>query len=299
MYGNYHQAMISLKSIFVLRITMPIVKATEYEPGTFFQMTKKSIDDEKLTWAAKGMLAYFMSKPPDWRVIKADLINRSSDGRKTVDRILHELIDAGYVVMHQQERDPKTNLFLPIVYTVYDDYEDVEQSPLYPVGDDGFGDTRFGDNGSPVSGKGTTTNNNISNNKENDNKCSYNNGEAAPSPEVKKELPDLEDCDAEYIPEYTQKDTALFRSRLRHMPDPITIVPETLIPADSVGADLMQRAGVLAFESPRHYNVWIKATQTDGIDCEEVVKYWADRKAGYNLVATVINQLIQLIEERE
>ena len=55
-----------------------------------------------LSWSAKGMLAYLLSKPDDWSVSVQQLINHSADSSRPTGRdgtyaIINELIDKGFV----------------------------------------------------------------------------------------------------------------------------------------------------------------------------------------------------------
>ncbi|GHU56820.1 hypothetical protein FACS189442_5660 [Spirochaetia bacterium] len=86
------------------------------EKGEFFQMNNSAIQDPGLSWAAKGLLAYFLSLPETWDIHLTDLFVRSTNGRKPTQAAMNELIEAGYVVKTQGEnkrRDTK--------YTVYED----------------------------------------------------------------------------------------------------------------------------------------------------------------------------------
>jgi len=63
------------------------------------------LTDKRLSWEARGVLAYLLSKPNHWIVRNADLLAAGNAGRKKMRRILQELKDAGY--MHRErERQP-------------------------------------------------------------------------------------------------------------------------------------------------------------------------------------------------
>ena len=94
---------------------MGIVR-TRKEPGKFFLMHKDTIEDPNLSWKAKGLLAYLMSKPNDWQIWVNDLIKRSSDGEYAVRSGLLELIDQGYAVRKQPRKEDGT--FGPIEFIV-------------------------------------------------------------------------------------------------------------------------------------------------------------------------------------
>jgi len=57
---------------------------------------KRVLEDTRISYKAKGLLAYLLSRPPDWKVMMEDLINRSTDGREAVQSALKELEACGY-----------------------------------------------------------------------------------------------------------------------------------------------------------------------------------------------------------
>lgn len=57
---------------------------------------KTFLEDSRLSFKAKGILAYLLSKPDEWKVIVKDLMNHSGDGRNSVYSGLKELQKFGY-----------------------------------------------------------------------------------------------------------------------------------------------------------------------------------------------------------
>ena len=55
------------------------------------------LQDETLSWKAKGILSYLLSKPDNWQVYIAHLKNQSTDGRDATASGIRELINAGYI----------------------------------------------------------------------------------------------------------------------------------------------------------------------------------------------------------
>lgn len=86
--------------------------------GRYFTMSKCIVDDERLSFKAKGIMAYLMSKPDDWDVRLIDVVNHASDGRDGVYSGIAELIDAGYMTREDVRDDGK---FSGVIYTVYDE----------------------------------------------------------------------------------------------------------------------------------------------------------------------------------
>jgi DNA-binding MarR family transcriptional regulator len=93
----------------------------------FFQMDNAPVQDPGLSWAAKGLLAYFLSLPEAWEVHLRDLFSRSPCSRVATESALNELIAAGYVVKEQGENKRRTTR-----YIVYEDPKQVtpEKAPF-------------------------------------------------------------------------------------------------------------------------------------------------------------------------
>jgi hypothetical protein len=79
--------------------------------SNYFIMHNKPIQDPSLSWAARGLLAYLISMPDDWKVRMRDLFGRSADGRNLTERAMNELIAAGYVKKEQGENKRKSTVF--------------------------------------------------------------------------------------------------------------------------------------------------------------------------------------------
>ena len=65
-------------------------------PNRFVVMDKTFLEDSRLSYKAKGILAYLLSKPDDWKVIVGNLVNYSADGKASVYAGLKELKEYGY-----------------------------------------------------------------------------------------------------------------------------------------------------------------------------------------------------------
>lgn len=65
--------------------------------------------DPRLSWKAKGLASYLLSKPPGWKIWTSDLIRRSTDGRDAVLSGLAELEQCGYL-KRERSNDPETGL---------------------------------------------------------------------------------------------------------------------------------------------------------------------------------------------
>lgn len=65
-------------------------------PSRYVMIDKTFLEDDRLSFKAKGILAYLLSKPDNWKVIVGDLVKRSKDGRDSVYTGLKELKECGY-----------------------------------------------------------------------------------------------------------------------------------------------------------------------------------------------------------
>lgn len=72
-----------------------IRRAKHGAQNPYFMMTRASAQDERLSWEARGILAYLLSKPDDWETRVTDL--QQQCGRDKVRGILKELEATGYL----------------------------------------------------------------------------------------------------------------------------------------------------------------------------------------------------------
>ncbi|SGI69991.1 hypothetical protein [Mycobacterium tuberculosis] len=84
----------------------------------FVMLDKRPLEDTRLSWEAKGIHAYLMSKPDSWKINVKHLIKQSRNGRDAVYRIINELIAAGYIVRNQEKGDDGT--FKDIEYILHE-----------------------------------------------------------------------------------------------------------------------------------------------------------------------------------
>ncbi len=115
------------------------------EDGKFFIMAKDIVNDERISWKAKGMLAYLLSKPDDWQVYVTDITNHGKDGIDAVSTGIKELEGAGYIVRNQLRESG--GQFMGYEYHVY-------ETPV----------SGLSINGKPVNGESKTTKNKVTKN---------------------------------------------------------------------------------------------------------------------------------------
>ena len=67
----------------------------------FLIIDQQAVEDPRLSWAARGLLGYLLSRPDDWKVLIKDLQRRGDLGRDGIYKLVKELREAGYVHFHR------------------------------------------------------------------------------------------------------------------------------------------------------------------------------------------------------
>jgi hypothetical protein len=95
-----------------------VIRAPRDSEHAYLAISRALTQDRRLSFEARGVLAYLLSKPSDWIVRIQDLQKEGGCGRDRIYRILKELRDAGYL-HRDQERQPN-GLFIWGPYRVYE-----------------------------------------------------------------------------------------------------------------------------------------------------------------------------------
>lgn len=74
-----------------------IVRVVKNKDNPYVMLNKDFLNDNRMSWRAKGLLAYLLSKPDDWEVMICDLVAKSTEGKSIVYNTLRELINIGYI----------------------------------------------------------------------------------------------------------------------------------------------------------------------------------------------------------
>jgi len=78
---------------------MPIIRVQHRKHGYAIMQTS-CLEDSRLSWRARGMLAYLLSRPDQWEVRLADLVHRSHNEKiGAIRNALKELTACGYARM--------------------------------------------------------------------------------------------------------------------------------------------------------------------------------------------------------
>jgi hypothetical protein len=91
---------------------------TNKRENPYVMIDKCGLNDERLSWKAKGLLAYLLSKPDDWQIYESDLIKRAKDGRDAVRTALRELEKYGYMSRRQMRSEGGS--FGQMEYVIYE-----------------------------------------------------------------------------------------------------------------------------------------------------------------------------------
>ena len=134
----------------------------------FVMIDKRIFTDKKLSYRAKGVLGYLLSRPDNWLVNMVDVANQSTEGRDAVITAVNELMKHGYVERIEHRENGRFKSYEYLVYEV--------PKPLVPSDDTAHWKSVNGKsvNGLSVNGKSATTNKDIT-------KKEYNESESAPA----------------------------------------------------------------------------------------------------------------------
>jgi hypothetical protein len=158
------------------------IQKTKDDP--YIRINKGCLQDSRLSWKAKGLLAYMLSLPDDWVFHRDELLKHSPDGRKSLLSTIKELKEAGYLKVVPEKNDNgrvvrwNTHVFefpqIPLknVQNTQKGILDKNQNPLFENVE------------KPECGKGTTTNKTrLKTNKLKNNKQSHDYTQAKPEPQ--------------------------------------------------------------------------------------------------------------------
>lgn len=98
---------------------MTIFRANHDKQNPYVILDKKIINNPNLSFKAKGILTYLLSKPPGWQVRISDIQKHSTDGRESIISGLRELENAGYF-SRVQKRD-QSGRFTKSKTDIYED----------------------------------------------------------------------------------------------------------------------------------------------------------------------------------
>jgi len=92
-----------------------MIRRAPREEG-FTVLQNDTLEDDRLSWEAIGLLSFLLSKPDDWTVSKQHLISCRDAGDHKIKRILGELQDAGYLARQRTQDEEGKFVWESVVY---------------------------------------------------------------------------------------------------------------------------------------------------------------------------------------
>jgi hypothetical protein len=82
-----------------------IFRRAKDRDNPFVMIDKSIFEDTSISWKAKGLMGYLLSRPDNWTVRMGDLAKRSKDGLSATRSTVDELIQAGYIIRTRENDD--------------------------------------------------------------------------------------------------------------------------------------------------------------------------------------------------
>jgi hypothetical protein len=95
----------------------------------YAQIDKAMLEASNLSFKAKGILSYLLSRPDGWETNIPDLINHSTDKETAIRTGIRELREAGYLKQNQVREGGK---IIKWVYEVYENPAFIDYFETYP-----------------------------------------------------------------------------------------------------------------------------------------------------------------------
>lgn len=97
----------------------------------FVVLYRSAAQDARLSLEARGLLVMMASLPDNWSYSETGLASKAGCGRQKVNRILRELIDAGYLL--REQRHGEHGKFASCTYVLQEEapYGKTKKEPLY------------------------------------------------------------------------------------------------------------------------------------------------------------------------
>ena len=135
----------------------------------------EAIEDPRLSWRAKGLHTYLISRPPDWKIRYKDLEARATDGKTALASAIKELQDAGYLTIDRLQDEHGRFVGSKWIIT-----ESVTGLPINKQPHPDFPDTGNPETGSPDTGNGGISNKQVSKKKHSSNQHTRSDKPTAP-----------------------------------------------------------------------------------------------------------------------
>lgn len=107
---------------------MSIYRTVHNKENPYYIKNRAAVSDKRLSFKAKGIHDYLMSKPDNWTVNESELESAATDGLSAVKSGVQELLQYGYMSRVKVDQDPDTGRFGGYETHVY---ETPELNPMY------------------------------------------------------------------------------------------------------------------------------------------------------------------------
>jgi len=104
---------------------MSIFRVQKGKNNPYVIINKDFLDNEFLSFKAKGILTYLLSKPNNWKVYQSQIEKVGIDGRSSIYSGIEELINGGYVKKSTERAD--NGKFVGVNYDVFEDNKENKQ----------------------------------------------------------------------------------------------------------------------------------------------------------------------------
>ncbi|AFZ69538.1 hypothetical protein [Deinococcus peraridilitoris] len=78
-----------------------IIRKVRSRENPYSQIYRRALQDDRLSWNARGIMGYLLSKPDNWTVSVSDLIKQGHLKRDGIRAVLKELQATGYLWRHK------------------------------------------------------------------------------------------------------------------------------------------------------------------------------------------------------
>lgn len=132
-----------------------MIRIVKNNKNPYTMINNHLLHDSNLSWKAKGILAYLLSLPDDWKVYETELVKHSRDGIDGLRSGINELIENGYI--HRTRSRCDRGKFGGYEYSVYEVPNHIGFSK------NGLSKNGKTKNGLSENGESNTTNTNLTN----------------------------------------------------------------------------------------------------------------------------------------
>lgn len=106
--------------------TKTIFRIAKNRENPFAMIDRRALENPALSWKAKGLLGYLLSRPDNWEVQMSDLVKRATDGEFSTRGAVDELMKAGHL-RRVEIRDDESGRFVRFEYEVHEQPVPAEQ----------------------------------------------------------------------------------------------------------------------------------------------------------------------------